>query len=93
MIRHGAQQVFASKDSDITDDDIDMILKRGEEKVRYGWSCCSPFVGCNPHSFKQRILWNVNQTPYDYKLANLCYYPSELMGYSRSYSTDIQIRY
>ena len=33
MIRHGAQQVFASKDSDITDDDIDMILKRGEEKV------------------------------------------------------------
>lgn len=33
MIRHGANHVFASKDSDITDDDIDMILERGEQKV------------------------------------------------------------
>ena len=33
MIRHGAENVFASKDSTITDEDIDAILKRGEEKV------------------------------------------------------------
>ena len=33
MIRHGADAVFASKDEDITDDDIDAILKKGEKKV------------------------------------------------------------
>lgn len=34
MIRHGANQVFASKDSMITDEDIDSILAIGEKKVR-----------------------------------------------------------
>ncbi|KAJ6627766.1 Chromatin-remodeling complex ATPase chain Iswi [Pseudolycoriella hygida] len=33
MIRFGANHVFASKDSDITEDDIDSILQRGEEKT------------------------------------------------------------
>lgn len=33
MIRHGADHVFASKDSEITDEDIDAILERGEKKV------------------------------------------------------------
>jgi hypothetical protein len=33
MIRHGANHVFASKDSEITDEDIDVILTKGEEKV------------------------------------------------------------
>ena len=33
MIRHGANHVFASKDSTITDDDIDKILERGEKMV------------------------------------------------------------
>lgn len=33
MIRHGANHVFASKDSDITDDDIDEILSKCEEKT------------------------------------------------------------
>lgn len=33
MIRHGANHVFASKDSEITDEDIDTILQKGEEKV------------------------------------------------------------
>jgi len=33
MIRHGASHVFASKDSAITDEDIDVILERGEKKV------------------------------------------------------------
>lgn len=33
MIRHGANHVFQSKDSEITDEDIETILKKGEEKV------------------------------------------------------------
>jgi len=35
MIRHGANHVFQSKDSEITDEDIDTILRKGEEKVRF----------------------------------------------------------
>lgn len=34
IIRHGATHVFASKESEITDDDIDAILERGERKVK-----------------------------------------------------------
>lgn len=33
MIRHGADKVFAAKDSTITDEDIDLILERGVKKV------------------------------------------------------------
>lgn len=33
MIRHGADHIFASKDSEITDEDIDAILEKGEKKV------------------------------------------------------------
>lgn len=33
MIRHGADEVFASKDEEITEEDIDAILKKGEKKV------------------------------------------------------------
>ncbi|XP_072376431.1 chromatin-remodeling complex ATPase chain Iswi [Diabrotica undecimpunctata] len=33
MIRHGANHVFASKDSEITDEDIDSILEKGEMKT------------------------------------------------------------
>ena len=33
MIRHGASHVFASKDSEITEEDIDAILAKGERKV------------------------------------------------------------
>ncbi|XP_075211463.1 nucleosome-remodeling ATPase imitation SWI [Lycorma delicatula] len=33
MIRHGANHVFASKDSEITDEDIDTILQKGEAKT------------------------------------------------------------
>jgi SWI/SNF-related matrix-associated actin-dependent regulator of chromatin subfamily A member 5 len=33
MIRHGANLVFASKESLITEDDIDAILAKGERKV------------------------------------------------------------
>lgn len=34
IIRHGANHVFASKESEITDEDIDTILQKGELKVR-----------------------------------------------------------
>ncbi len=33
MIRHGATHVFASKYSELTDEDIDTILERGAKKV------------------------------------------------------------
>lgn len=33
MVRFGADQVFRSKDSTITDEDIDLILARGEQKT------------------------------------------------------------
>ena len=33
MIRYGANHVFASKESEITDDDIDAIIAQGEKKV------------------------------------------------------------
>lgn len=34
MIRHGANEIFASKDATITDEDIDIILERGEKKTK-----------------------------------------------------------
>lgn len=34
MIKHGAQQIFAGKDSTITDDDIDVILSQAEKKTK-----------------------------------------------------------
>ncbi|XP_031550358.1 SWI/SNF-related matrix-associated actin-dependent regulator of chromatin subfamily A member 5-like [Actinia tenebrosa] len=33
MIRHGAEAVFASKDDDITDEDVDTILQKAEKKT------------------------------------------------------------
>ena len=44
MIRHGADHVFASKESQISDVSIDAILERGEmkvERVSWGWG----FIG------------------------------------------------
>lgn len=38
MIRHGASHVFASKDSEITDEDIDRIMEKGEKKVTKAFS-------------------------------------------------------
>ncbi len=34
MIRHGADKVFSAKDSTVSDDDIETILAKGEQKVR-----------------------------------------------------------
>ena len=36
MIRHGATHVFASKDNELTDEDINTILERGAKKVSEG---------------------------------------------------------
>ncbi|CAG8488926.1 7889_t:CDS:10 [Diversispora eburnea] len=33
MIQHGAESIFSSSDSTVTDDDIDLILRKGEEKT------------------------------------------------------------
>lgn len=33
MIRHGADVIFASKDSQVTDEDIDEILTKSEKKT------------------------------------------------------------
>jgi SWI/SNF-related matrix-associated actin-dependent regulator of chromatin subfamily A member 5 len=33
MIRFGADQIFKSKDSTVTDEDIDLIISRGAEKT------------------------------------------------------------
>lgn len=33
MIKYGADSIFSSKDSTITDEDIDAILDRGEKKT------------------------------------------------------------
>lgn len=33
MIRHGADHVFANKDADIDDDDIDKLLEKAEQKT------------------------------------------------------------
>lgn len=33
MIRHGADEVFASKDCELTNEDIDVILKKGAVKA------------------------------------------------------------
>jgi len=35
MIRHGADKVFASKESTVTGEDIDEILERGAKKVSF----------------------------------------------------------
>ncbi len=41
MIRHGANHVFASKESDITEADIDDILRVGEQRVIVSnFFCC-----------------------------------------------------
>ena len=44
MIRHGANTVFSSKDSLITDDDIDSILAKGEKRVNATGSAGNVFI-------------------------------------------------
>uniref|UniRef100_S4RNC2 SNF2 related chromatin remodeling ATPase 5 n=1 Tax=Petromyzon marinus TaxID=7757 RepID=S4RNC2_PETMA len=42
MIRHGATHVFASRDSEITDEEIDVVLERGEKRVYALTTCYMP---------------------------------------------------
>ena len=51
MIRHGADEVFASKDEEITEEDIDAILKKGEKKV-VGQNVCSAVLIQQMHFFQ-----------------------------------------
>lgn len=44
MIRHGADQVFASKDSTITDEDIDTILEKAEQKTEVTFGITGIFL-------------------------------------------------
>ncbi|KAA0196820.1 hypothetical protein HAZT_HAZT008084 [Hyalella azteca] len=39
MIRHGANEVFKSKDQEITDQDIDDLIMQGEQRVWQGFGC------------------------------------------------------
>lgn len=51
IIRHGANHVFASKDSEITDEDIDTILQKGEVKV-----CILPTIRL---PFMKEVSWEI----------------------------------
>jgi hypothetical protein len=50
MIRHGASHVFASKDSEITDEDIDRIMEKGETL-----SCRFVIHDLSLHAFVTRV--------------------------------------
>jgi len=53
MIRHGADHVFASKDSEISDHDIDTLLEKGEQKVCVERCNRRGFLGVKtPHEVK-----------------------------------------
>ncbi|KAK1787712.1 hypothetical protein P4O66_015934 [Electrophorus voltai] len=67
MIRHGATHVFASKDSELTDEDIDTILERGAKKhstpptplnLAYSTQPChsTPSTALNPAYTTQPLL-------------------------------------
>jgi hypothetical protein len=55
MIRYGANQVFASKDSAITDEDIDTILMKGETKVSVVLYKCGKQLGF-PLTFRKLMF-------------------------------------
>lgn len=57
MIRHGANQVFASKDSAISDEDIDTILQKGEARVDIFIICYNTTLFANyKNKFKDNKL-------------------------------------
>ncbi len=67
MIRHGADHVFASKDSDITDEDIDTILAKSENRVSFPfYNCITIFGIIFVIIFRPKKLLNVSRN-----LANL----------------------
>ena len=66
MIRYGADHVFASKDSEITDQDIDTLLEKGELKV---WMLTFTAIAFTIHWFSS-ILVKTSRS------CNLYYCPS-----------------
>ena len=66
IIRHGATHVFASKESEITDDDIDALLEKGERKVSLpsnhgpcspsGHLCSKPLVNTVPSEMSKSCV-------------------------------------
>lgn len=45
MIRHGANEVFKSKDQEISDQDIDDLIMQGEQRVSFFTYCCR-YITC-----------------------------------------------
>ena len=81
MIRHGADEVFASKDEEITDEDIDAIMKKGEKKVYHSvkrW--CNKFT----RSKKYHISSN-NSLPVKLKIHFL--YKKQSLQLQKSYKS------
>jgi len=56
MIRHGADTVFSSKDSMITEENIDEILARGEQKVLWMYTCDRQTTGFGTFSESLVVL-------------------------------------
>ena len=60
MIRHGADAVFAAKDSMYTDEDVDTILEKGEKKVCACACVCTvgrylyPYVCCTSQTMEMK---------------------------------------
>lgn len=74
MIRHGATHVFASKDSELTEEDITTILERGEKKVREQF--CIEFVLCQTLNIDmQNTFYRRRQEHFNYYV-NLFYMPT-----------------
>lgn len=69
IIRHGATHVFASKESEITDDDIVAILERGERKVGFSiqstQTASSQFQNHAEVTVKNRLFVDYGDEPED----------------------------
>lgn len=57
MIRHGANQVFASKDSAISDEDIDTILQKGEARVDIFIFYNTRLFANSKNKFKDKLIY------------------------------------
>lgn len=64
MIRHGASHVFASKETEITDEDIDLILERGEKKTE---EMRSKLAGMGEGSLATFTLDTPNESVYQFE--------------------------
>lgn len=97
MIRHGADHIFASKDSEITDEDIDAIMERAEAKTE---QLRKKLEGMGESSLRNFTLDN-NETLYkfegeDYrekqKLAGLAWIEPPKRERKANYAVDAYFR-